>query len=101
MQRVITQIKFLWRKWIRRWCPHLCCLCEYKKLHKRTCMYEMTHFEEITGKISKVVDEFIKENGQKITEDIIEKTSIKIPKEEWDKQISSLFKKEARVEDKS
>ena len=64
-------------------------------------MYEMTHFEEITGKISKVVDEFIKENGQKITEDIIEKTSIKIPKEEWDKQISSLFKKEARVEDKS
>ena len=84
-------IKFLYRKWIKRWCPHFCFKCKYKTKHKRTCKYEMVHFEEITGKIQKYVDDYIKENGRKIVDDMIEKSCIKIPKEEWDNQISKLY----------
>lgn len=34
-------IRFLYKKWIRRRCPHICACCEFRKDHYTECFEEM------------------------------------------------------------
>lgn len=38
-------IRFLFNKWIRRRCPHICACCEFKKKHYTECFEEMEREE--------------------------------------------------------
>lgn len=34
-------IRFMFKKWIRRECPHICACCEFRKEHYTECFTEM------------------------------------------------------------
>lgn len=38
-------IRFLYRKWIRRRCPHICACCRFRKDHYTECFTEMEQRE--------------------------------------------------------